>query len=64
MPETTSYDGNYWRKRAKLTLEKANSYEDEAMQLRLAYVAGEYEKLALRADAMQHELGSPPTETR
>ncbi len=55
MTANLTYDGDYWRKRAKLTLEKANSYEDEATRRRLANVAGEYEKLALRADPIRRE---------
>ncbi|WGR90836.1 hypothetical protein MTX26_36065 (plasmid) [Bradyrhizobium sp. ISRA443] len=54
--KTQEYDGDYWRQRAALTRDKADAYlHDVAMRNRLVRVAAEYDKLALRTDALRHQ---------
>ncbi len=57
------YNANHWRRRAKLTLDKAKSSEDPQFKAHLIRVAAEYQKLAKCADAVKAELGIHPGST-
>lgn len=52
-----AYNANHWRRRAKLTLDKAKSVEDPQFKAHLIQVAAEYQKLARCADNVRAELG-------
>ncbi len=51
-----AYSGDYWRQRAKLTRQQAETDVGERMRSSLAKVAAEYERLAERADNVQRDI--------
>ena len=58
------YNANHWRRRAKLTLDKAKSIEDPRLKARLVRVATEYQKLAKCVDNVESELRRDVASTR
>jgi hypothetical protein len=50
------YNADHWRRRAKLTLDKAKCIEDPQLKTRLMRVATEYQKLAKYADDVKAAL--------
>ncbi|MGJ4930446.1 hypothetical protein ACQR1I_27430 [Bradyrhizobium sp. HKCCYLS2038] len=49
-----AYDGDYWRERARELRAKADEYDSQRRRLTVA--ASDFDKLAIRADAIQHEI--------
>lgn len=52
-----AYSGEYWRRRAKLTRDKIANIANSRARSSLEIAAREYEKLAVRADNVQREIG-------
>lgn len=52
-----AYSGDYWRRRAKLTRDKIADIANARTRASLETAAREYEKLAVRADNVQREIG-------
>lgn len=50
------YNADHWRRRAKLTLDRAKGIEDPQLRTRLIRVATEYQKLAKYADDVKAAL--------
>ena len=51
-----AYDGDYWRRKAKPTVGKAQNASNEKNRKRMLRVAVEYQKLAERADSVREQM--------